>query len=90
VEALINHYSVFGKRIHEAGTPEEKTRMIFQAMLTRQPTASELATIKAEVEARGEAAYEGIVWALLNTQQTLFNAQDNLVQTKLARLPSAV
>jgi hypothetical protein len=72
VEALINHYSVFGRRIHDAGTPEEKTRMIFQAMLTRQPTAAELATVKAEVDAHGEGAYEGIVWALLNTQQFLF------------------
>jgi len=28
--------------------------------------------VRAEVEANGEEAYEGIVWALLNTQQFLF------------------
>ncbi len=72
VEALTNKFAVFGSRIHEAGTPEAKTRMIFQAMLTRQPTATELALVKNEVEVNGEAAYEGIVWALLNTQQFLF------------------
>lgn len=72
VEALTNQYAVFGNRIHEAGTPEEKTRMIFQAMLTRDPTDREMEIAKAEIEAKGVEAYEGIVWALLNTQQFIF------------------
>ena len=42
VEALTNQYAVFGKRVHEAGSPEEKAKMIFQAMLTREPTENEM------------------------------------------------
>ena len=72
VEALTNKYAVFGSRIAKAGDIEEKSRMIFQAMLTRQPTAGELALIKDEVAARGDRAYDGIVWSLLNTRQFLF------------------
>ncbi|MEM7012238.1 MAG: DUF1549 domain-containing protein [Verrucomicrobiota bacterium] len=72
VEALINRHSVFGKRIHAAGDPEDKTRMIFQAMLTREPTEAEMELVRAEIEAHGDDAYEGIVWALLNTQQFMF------------------
>ena len=72
VESLTNPYSTFGKRLHEAGTLEEKTRAIFQAMLTREPTEKELELVAAKVAVHGEEAYEGIVWALLNTQQFLF------------------
>lgn len=72
VEALTNRFAVFGKRIHEADDGEEKVRMIFQAMLTREPSAEEIALVNAEVENFGDQAYEGIVWALLNTRQFLF------------------
>ncbi len=72
VQALTNKFAVFGKRVHTAGTPDEKTRMIFQAMLTREPSAEELALVRHEVETYGEEAYEGVVWSLLNTQQFLF------------------
>ncbi|MAS92550.1 MAG: hypothetical protein CMO55_05075 [Verrucomicrobiales bacterium] len=72
VEALTNEFAVFGRRIHDAGDPEEKTRMIFQAMLTRQPTEDEMELALQEIEAEGDSAYEGLVWALLNTQQFMF------------------
>ncbi len=73
VEALTNKYSTFGKRLHEAGNIDEKTRMIFQAMLTRQPTEKELGLVQKAIENEGEEeALEGIVWALLNTQQFMF------------------
>ena len=71
-EALTNRFAVFGSRIHAAGDPEEKTRMIFQAMLSRQPTEGEMDLAKAEIDKFGDEAYEGIVWSLLNTQQFLF------------------
>ena len=71
-EALTNRFAVFGSRIHEAGDAEEKTRMIFQAMLSRQPTAAEMDLAMAEIDQFGDDAYEGIVWSLLNTQQFLF------------------
>lgn len=72
VQALTNPFAVFGRRIHTAGDPDEKIRMIFQAMLTREPTEREMNLARAEVTARGDDAYSGIVWALLNTQQFIF------------------
>ena len=72
IKSLTNRFSVFGKRLHEAGTPTEKAEMIFQAMLTRKPTEDEVKIVQAEFEQRGEDSYEGIVWALLNTQQFMF------------------
>ncbi|NRB76714.1 MAG: DUF1549 domain-containing protein [Verrucomicrobiales bacterium] len=72
VESLVNEFAVFGRRVHSAGDPEEKTRMIFQAMLTREPTEREMELSLAEIEKYGDKAYEGLVWALLNTQQFIF------------------
>jgi hypothetical protein len=72
VEALTNPFAVFGSRLHEAGESEEKIAMIFQAMLTREPTDSERDLALSSVEEHGDSAYEGIVWALLNTQQFIF------------------
>ncbi len=72
VEALTNRYASFGNRLHQAGDVDAKTRMIFQAMLTREPTAKELSIVSTEVEQFGDDAYAGVVWSLLNTQQFLF------------------
>ncbi len=72
VEALTNKFAVFGHRLHEAETPEDKARMMFQAMLTREPTEREMDLVKHEIAEYGDNAYEGVVWALLNTQQFLF------------------
>jgi len=72
VESLTNEFAVFGSRLAAAGNPEDKTKMIFQAMLTRQPTEKELKLVQKEVDTYGDSAYEGVVWALLNTQQFLF------------------
>jgi hypothetical protein len=72
VEILTNQFAVFGRRLHAAGDPKEKTKMIFQAMLTREPTDREMDLVMAEIDARGDEAYESIVWALLNTQQFMF------------------
>ena len=72
VDALTNPFATFGRRLHTAGDPEEKVRMIFQAMLTREPTERELELSLAEVAESGDEAYPGLVWALLNTQQFLF------------------
>ena len=72
VESLVNEFAVFGRRVHSAGDPEEKTRMIFQAMLTREPTEREMELSLAEIEKYGDKGYEGLVWALLNTQQFIF------------------
>ncbi|MEM9481008.1 MAG: DUF1549 domain-containing protein [Verrucomicrobiota bacterium] len=72
VEALVNPFAVFGSRLHAAGDDEEKIEMIFQAMLTREPRPDEVKACLAEIEKSGDRAYEGIVWALLNTRQFMF------------------
>ena len=72
VEALTNPYTIFGAEVKAAATLEEKTRVIFQAMLTREPTARELELVEAEVAQFGESAYVGVVWSLFNTQQFRF------------------
>lgn len=72
VDALTNKFAVFGSRLHEAGNPEAKTEMIFQAMLSRKPTEREKEIALEEIALHGDEAYEGLVWALLNTQQFLF------------------
>jgi len=72
VDALTNQFAVFGRRLHDAGDPEEKIRMIFQGMLTRDPNAREMELARAEIAAKGEAGYAGLVWTLLNTQQFIF------------------
>ncbi|MDF2374729.1 MAG: DUF1549 domain-containing protein [Verrucomicrobiales bacterium] len=71
-EALTNQFAVFGRRIHSAGDTKEKTRMIFQAMLTREPTDREMEIALNQIGKNGDSAYEGLVWALLNTQQFMF------------------
>ncbi len=72
VEALTNPYSVLGAEVKAAATLEEKTRVIFQAMLTREPTVRELELVGAEVAQFGESAHARVVWALFNTQQFRF------------------
>ena len=72
VDALTNQFAVFGRRLHDAGDADAKIRMIFQGMLTREPTAREMELARAEVAAKGDAAYSGLVWTLLNTQQFIF------------------
>ncbi len=72
VEVLTNKFAVFGSRIHDVEDPTEKAKLIFQGMLTREPTEQEMEVALAEIDAHGEKGYHGIVWALLNTQQFLF------------------
>ena len=72
VEALTNPYSVLGAEVKAAATLEEKTRVIFQAMLTREPTVRELELVGDEVAQFGESAHARVVWALFNTQQFRF------------------
>ncbi|MEC5126420.1 DUF1549 domain-containing protein [Verrucomicrobiales bacterium BCK34] len=72
VEALVNPFSHLGESLQEVNDVDDKARMIFQAMLTRDPSEAELETVRLEIEEQGDAGYEGIIWALLNTQQFLF------------------
>ena len=72
VDALTNQFAVFGRRLYDAQDTDEKIRMIFQGMLTREPNDREMALARAEVTSKGDAGYAGLVWTLLNTQQFIF------------------
>jgi hypothetical protein len=71
-EALMNRFTVLGRRLHAAEAPEEKAVLVFQAMLTRPPNEEEMMRIRAEIERHGDSACEDLLWALLNTQRFLF------------------
>ncbi len=72
VEALVNPFAVFGRRLSTATSPEETAQLIFQAMLTRPPTAAEIGMVREELQRDPREGTEGVIWALLNTRQFLF------------------
>ena len=72
IDALANRYSLLGKRLFLAKTPETKITAIFQAMLTRKPTADEMTMILEDIKEYGQRSYRGLIWSLLNTQQFIF------------------
>ena len=71
-EGIANRFSVLGREVNAAQTDEEKIRLIFQGMLTRQPTATEIGIASKEFERIGSQASESLIWALLNSRQFLF------------------
>jgi len=55
---------------------EERLRDLYLAALSREPTAKEIESLVAHIEkkkATPQAAYEDIIWALINTKEFLFN-----------------
>lgn len=57
-------------------TPEQKIKQLYLSALSRLPTASELETASqylARQAAQPRAAYEDLVWAILNSKEFLFN-----------------
>lgn len=54
---------------------QEKLRELYLIALSREPTHEELTTLLAHIQKKGDpqAAYEDILWMLLNTKEFLFN-----------------
>ncbi len=71
ITALGSRYSLLRRTLQDADSPDEMVRMIYQAMLSRDPSAEESA-ILTEALSKKETTPVGIVWALLNTRQFLF------------------
>ncbi len=71
-EGLANRFSVLGQEVHGAPTNAEKIQLIFQGMLTREPSSMESRIAAEEFERFGPQAGDGLIWALLNSQQFLF------------------
>lgn len=73
IDLLTSRYSVFGGQVVAAQTPDAKVRIIFQGMLSREPSARELEISLAKLEKTGRNRdVASLVWAVLNTQQFLF------------------
>jgi len=71
IAALGSRYSLLRRTLQDANSPDEVVRMIYQAMLSRDPNAEESALLT-EALSKKETNPVGIVWALLNTRQFLF------------------
>lgn len=71
IGALGSRYSVLRRSLQDADSPGELVGIIYQAMLSRDPSAEESALLT-EALSKKESNPVGIVWALLNTRQFLF------------------
>jgi hypothetical protein len=56
-------------------TPEQKIEELYLIAFSRKPESPEIAAAKAHLEKfqHSKAAYEDLLWALLNTKEFLFN-----------------
>jgi hypothetical protein len=70
--AIGNPNSVLGERLSSLSKPEDKIHLVYQAMLSRKPTAFEVERILTDYENHGEETIGDLVWALLNSRQFIF------------------
>ena len=71
INALGSQFSVLRRDLQSAETGKEAIRIIYQTMLSRDPSEDEIQLLlKAQRDGKTNAT--GIVWALLNTRQFLF------------------
>ncbi|MEM7600135.1 MAG: DUF1549 domain-containing protein [Verrucomicrobiota bacterium] len=71
-EKALTSKSTLMNSLENVDRPEDKIRVIYLSLLTREPTSEEVAICHTEVKTRGDSAYRDIVWALLNTRQFTF------------------
>ena len=72
-DILRHPYSVLGQALDKCETPKKEIQTMYQLMLTRQPTERETSRLLREYESDPKNARDNIIWALLNTQQFIFN-----------------
>ncbi len=70
---LTHPYSILGQALAQCDSPEQEIETMYKLMLTRQPSDGETKRLLREYEANPRNAQYNIVWALLNTQQFIFN-----------------
>ncbi len=71
IDLITCYHGVLGRQLAVTTEPEEIARLVMLAMLSREPTDAERATIAEEVE-RTEDGTAAVLWALLNSQKFLF------------------
>jgi len=72
-ERLRHPYSVLGQALEQCDTPAEEIKALYQLMLTRQPTQSEIDRLLKVYESEPKNARRNVIWAMLNTQQFIFS-----------------
>lgn len=75
IEGKIRNGGFIQKQLAAGKTPDQIVQSIYVRCLSRQPTAEELAKLKAAVagEQNPQAALEDIFWAVLNSREFMFN-----------------
>ena len=72
-EMLRHPYSVLGRALAKCETPRHEIDALYLHMLSRQPTEREVERLLKVYEDDPKNARQNITWALLNTQQFIFN-----------------
>jgi hypothetical protein len=70
-ESILKPNTQLRLNLKSATTSAEQARVAYQTVLTRQPTAAELATWE-KAKTDGLTDIEDLIFALINTQQFLF------------------
>ena len=52
--------------------PADRVNVIFNSILSRKPSASEMKIAREEIRTFGNAGYGNVIWALVNTKEFLF------------------
>jgi hypothetical protein len=63
---------VLGQALSKCETPTDEIKTLYQLMLTRAPTESEIDRLLREYNSNGKKARNNVIWAMLNTQQFIF------------------
>ncbi|MDB6007219.1 MAG: hypothetical protein JWR15_4206, partial [Prosthecobacter sp.] len=71
-DVINNPASKLNQAIAQAGSPAQKIETLYQAMLSRTPTADEQAVINAAIQERGDKAVADVTHALVTGSQFLF------------------
>lgn len=72
VQILTSPTSLLQQKLTDAKSSKDKAEVVYQAFLSRQPTADELTIINQVFNERGDKAVEDIIHALLTGSQFLF------------------
>ena len=71
-DVINNPASKLNQAIAEAGTPAQKIATLYQALLSRAPTADEQAILNGVIKERGDKAVADVTHALITGSQFLF------------------
>ncbi len=72
VESLTSPISLLSQQLKKAGSNDQKAALLYEALLSRQPTNNERAVLAQVINERGDKALEDITHALLTGSQFLF------------------